>query len=87
MTRTRDFHRFHRWTAKLRRRSLRPHRRLVWLAAYPLTLLSCAAAAMQDALAALKAGRTPERMLEFAELRELVGFDRYDALLTVSDEV
>ena len=23
MTRTRDFHRFHRWTAKLRRRSLR----------------------------------------------------------------
>jgi 2-methylisocitrate lyase-like PEP mutase family enzyme len=51
------------------------------LAAYPLTLLSCAAAAMQDALKALQAGQTPERMLEFAELRELVGFDRYDAQL------
>ena len=58
----------------------------VRLVAYPLTLLSCAAAAMQDALAALKAGRTPERMLEFAELRELVGFDRYDALLKESGE-
>ncbi|MBM5807290.1 MAG: isocitrate lyase/PEP mutase family protein [Cyanobacteria bacterium M_surface_10_m2_179] len=51
------------------------------LAAYPLTLLSCAAAAMQDALKALQAGQTPERMLAFAELRELVGFDRYDAQL------
>ena len=51
------------------------------LAAYPLTLLSCAAAAMQDALAQLAAGRTPERMLTFPELRQLVGFDHYDALL------
>lgn len=51
------------------------------LAAYPLTLLSCAAAAMQDALAQLAAGRTPERMLTFPELRQLVGFDQYDALL------
>lgn len=51
------------------------------LAAYPLTLLSCAAAAMQDALKALQAGQTPARMLAFAELRELVGFDRYDAQL------
>jgi 2-methylisocitrate lyase-like PEP mutase family enzyme len=51
------------------------------LAAYPLTLLSCAAAAMRDALADLAAGRTPQRMLEFAELRELVGFDQYDAVL------
>ena len=51
------------------------------LAAYPLTLLSCAAAAMQAALADLAAGRPPERMLEFAELRELVGFDQYDAML------
>jgi 2-methylisocitrate lyase-like PEP mutase family enzyme len=53
----------------------------VRLAAYPLTLLSCAAAAMQDALKDLQAGRTPQRMLEFAELRELVGYDRYDAQL------
>jgi len=51
------------------------------LAAYPLTLLSCAAAAMQDALAQLAAGRTPERMLTSPELRQLVGFDQYDALL------
>ncbi len=56
----------------------------VRLAAYPLTLLSCAAAAMQAALKDLQAGRTPERMLEFAELRELVGFDRYDAQLRES---
>ena len=56
----------------------------VRLAAYPLTLLSCAAAAMQAAMKDLQAGRTPERMLEFAELRELVGFDRYDAQLRES---
>jgi 2-methylisocitrate lyase-like PEP mutase family enzyme len=51
------------------------------LAAYPLTLLSCAVAAMQQALVDLAAGRTPERMLDFAALRELVGFDQYEALL------
>lgn len=56
------------------------------LVAYPLTLLSSAAAAMQDALADLAAGRTPARMLEFAALRELVGFDQYDALLRPADE-
>ena len=50
------------------------------IAAYPLTLLSVAARAMQDALAALKGGRAPERRLSFAELRTLVGFDAYDAL-------
>ena len=59
----------------------------VRLAAYPLTLLSCAAAAMQDALKDLQAGRTPQRMLEFAELRELVGFDCYDAQLQEYGEV
>jgi 2-methylisocitrate lyase-like PEP mutase family enzyme len=51
------------------------------VAAYPLTLLSAAARAMQDALAALERGDTPERLLDFAELRELVGFDAYDAAL------
>jgi len=51
------------------------------LAAYPLTLLSCAAAAMQAALADLAAGRTPEARLDFASLRRLVGFEAYDALL------
>jgi 2-methylisocitrate lyase-like PEP mutase family enzyme len=52
------------------------------IAAYPLTLLSSAARAMQDALAALARGETPERLLGFDELRELVGFDAYDAALT-----
>lgn len=51
------------------------------IAAYPLTLLSAAARAMQDALAALARGETPARLLEFAELRTLVGFDAYDAAL------
>ena len=51
------------------------------LAAYPLTLLACAAAAMQAALVDLAAGRTPTARLDFASLRALVGFDAYDALL------
>ena len=51
------------------------------IAAYPLTLLSSAARAMQEALAALARGETPPRLLTFAELRELVGFDAYDAAL------
>ena len=61
-----------------------PHARLesmgYRIAAYPLTLLSSAARAMQDALAALREGKTPERRLPFPELRALVGFDAYDAL-------
>jgi len=48
------------------------------IAAYPLTLLSSAAAAMQDALDALRAGEPAPRMLAFDALRELVGFDAYD---------
>jgi len=51
------------------------------IAAYPLTLLSSAARAMQDALAALARGETPARLLAFEELRALVGFDAYDAAL------
>jgi 2-methylisocitrate lyase-like PEP mutase family enzyme len=51
------------------------------IAAYPLTLLSAATRAMQEALAALARGETPARLLEFAELRALVGFDAYDAAL------
>jgi 2-methylisocitrate lyase-like PEP mutase family enzyme len=61
---------------------LLPHARLesmgYRIAAYPLTLLSVAARAMQEALADLAAGRSPERRLSFAELRKLVGFDAYD---------
>lgn len=49
------------------------------IAAYPLTLLSAAARAMQEALTHLKAGRHPEHLLEFARLREIVGFPAYYA--------
>jgi 2-methylisocitrate lyase-like PEP mutase family enzyme len=49
------------------------------IAAYPLTLLSSAARAMQDALAALAMGEPAPRLLDFGELRDLVGFDAYDA--------
>ena len=50
------------------------------LVAYPLTLLSSAVRAMQGALAALRRERHPaELVLDFDELRRLVGFDAYDA--------
>ena len=49
------------------------------IAAHPLTLLSTAGRAMLDALGALARGEEPERLLEFERLRELVGFDDYDA--------
>ena len=48
------------------------------IAAYPLTLLSSSAAAMQEALAALRAGEPAPGLLAFDTLRELVGFDAYD---------
>jgi len=49
------------------------------IAAYPLTLLSAAVRAMDEALAALRAGRPAERVLPFETLRETVGFPAYDA--------
>ncbi|NCA70369.1 MAG: isocitrate lyase/PEP mutase family protein [Sphingobacteriia bacterium] len=49
--------------------------------AYPLTLLSTAIQAMREALADLAAGRTPERRVDFATLRDLVGFSAYDELI------
>ena len=49
------------------------------LAAYPLTLLSAAMKAMQDALAAFKAGRHPDNLLDWASLRDTVGFNAYYA--------
>jgi 2-methylisocitrate lyase-like PEP mutase family enzyme len=49
------------------------------IAAYPLTLLSSSVRAMQQALASLGRGETPPGILPFAELREIVGFDAYDA--------
>jgi 2-methylisocitrate lyase-like PEP mutase family enzyme len=49
------------------------------IAAYPLTLLSVAAAAMREALAALRAGRHPDPRMSFAALQEIVGFPEYYA--------
>jgi 2-methylisocitrate lyase-like PEP mutase family enzyme len=51
------------------------------IAAYPLTLISSAVAAMQHALLQLQAGTTPDLMLDFADLREVVGFNDYDSQL------
>lgn len=51
------------------------------IAAHPLTLLSCAVRAMQEALAALAEGRPAPRRLSFAELQALVGFPEYDEAL------
>lgn len=51
------------------------------IAAYPLTLLSSAVRAMQEALGALSAGTPAPARLSFAELREVVGFPEYDAAL------
>lgn len=47
------------------------------IAAYPLTLLSAATRAMEEALAALKDGRDPANLASFAHLREVAGFDDY----------
>ncbi len=49
------------------------------LAAYPLTLLSAAMQAMQEALAAFKAGRHPQNLLDWDSLRDVVGFNAYYA--------
>jgi 2-methylisocitrate lyase-like PEP mutase family enzyme len=48
------------------------------IAAYPLTLLSSAMQAMQGALAALAEGRSPDGLLGFQALQEIVGFPAYD---------
>lgn len=47
------------------------------IAAYPLTLMSAAMKAMMEALQALKDGRPPDNLLDFAELRRRVGFEAY----------
>ena len=51
------------------------------IAAYPLTLLSSAVHAMREALGELAAGRTPQRCVDFATIRGIVGFDEYDRTL------
>ncbi|MGI9383913.1 MAG: isocitrate lyase/PEP mutase family protein [Methyloligellaceae bacterium] len=48
------------------------------IAAYPLTLLSAAMRAVQETLADFAEGRDPApRLLPFADLRRIVGFDAY----------
>jgi len=47
------------------------------LAAYPLTLLSVAMKAMQDALASFKKGEHPQNLLDWDSLREVIGFNAY----------
>lgn len=47
------------------------------IAAYPLTLLSSAVSAMQQALAALGRGSYPQH-IDFAGLRQIVGFPDYE---------
>ncbi len=51
------------------------------IAAYPLTLLSTAARAMQEALSVMAKGGHPDEAtrLSFADLRDLVGFPAYEA--------
>jgi 2-methylisocitrate lyase-like PEP mutase family enzyme len=47
------------------------------IAAYPLTLLNSAIVAMRNALLDLKQGRPPQGLMEFEELKELLGFPGY----------
>ena len=49
------------------------------IVAYPLALLSASVRSMRDALEQLREGRPAERRVSFPELREIVGFDAYDA--------
>jgi len=49
------------------------------IAAYPLALIGASVRGMRDALEGLHAGRAAERRVSFTELREIVGFDGYDA--------
>jgi 2-methylisocitrate lyase-like PEP mutase family enzyme len=55
------------------------------IAAYPLTLLSCAVHAMRVALVELQAGQGPSCRVDFETLRDIVGFPAYDALLAEYD--
>ncbi len=51
------------------------------IVAYPLTLLSASIRAMREALADMATGNHPHaRLLPFHTLRQIVGFDDYDAI-------
>ena len=47
------------------------------IAAYPLTLLCAAVKAMQEALAAIQAGKPAKHGVTFDELKSIIGFPRY----------
>ena len=50
------------------------------IAIFPITLMLAGIHAMEQALQALAAGKSPENLAEFAHLRDLVGFpDYYEA--------
>jgi len=49
--------------------------------AYPLTLISAATYAMDAALDRLKIGKSPEKMVDFSTLQEIVGFPEYDNVM------
>ncbi|MFZ1536378.1 MAG: isocitrate lyase/phosphoenolpyruvate mutase family protein, partial [Chromatiaceae bacterium] len=51
------------------------------IAAYPLTLLNSAVFAMRETLDDIRAGRVPARRVDFATIRQIVGFADYDRLL------
>lgn len=47
------------------------------IAVFPLTLLMASMSAMQEALSGLREGRVAERLLDFSEVQNLVGFPDY----------
>ncbi|MBI9083477.1 MAG: isocitrate lyase/PEP mutase family protein [Desulfobacterales bacterium] len=51
------------------------------IAIYPLTLLNASIGAMQNALSCLQQGMPDPGLMDFKKLREIVGFDAYDAEL------
>lgn len=51
------------------------------IAAYPLALLDSSVYAMRETLGELAAGRISKRSVDFATIRDIVGFDEHDRLL------
>jgi 2-methylisocitrate lyase-like PEP mutase family enzyme len=51
------------------------------IAAYPLALLDSSVYAMREALVELTAGRISQRSVDFATIRDIVGFEEYDRVL------
>jgi 2-methylisocitrate lyase-like PEP mutase family enzyme len=51
------------------------------IAVYALTLLNASIASIQQALASIRQGETVPGLMDFKTLRQIVGFDAYDAAL------